>query len=68
MVCYSIIESEKTVFHYSNVTHGSTNNYQITLTFMKNEGNPLNNTEMMKVDEHTLVFISVGLSNYYGSS
>jgi len=41
-----------TPFHKSNITHGHTQNYQVTLTFMKNQGNSLNNTEKMKVDEY----------------
>ncbi len=48
---------ENTPFHHYNDTHGSTNNYQVSLTFMDNQGNSLNNTEKMKVDEHTLVLI-----------
>ena len=49
---------ENTLFHNSNVTHGSRNNYQVTLTFMKIQGIMLNNTENMKVDEHALVLIN----------
>ena len=45
---------ENTPFHNSNDTHGGRNNYQISLTFMKNQGNPLNDTEQVKVEEHTL--------------
>ena len=48
---------ENPSFHISNVTHGGRNNYQITLTFMKNQGNTLINTEKMRVDEHALVLI-----------
>ena len=48
---------ENTAFYNSNVTHVARNNYQVTLTFMENEGNSLLNTENMKVDEHTLVLI-----------
>jgi len=48
---------ENTPFHNSNDTHGGRNNYQVSLTFMENQGNTLNNIEKMKVDEHTLVII-----------
>ena len=48
---------ENMSFHNSNVTHGGKNNYQVTLPFMNNQGNTLNNTEKIKVDEHTLVLI-----------
>ena len=48
---------ENTPFHNSNDTHGGRNNHQVTLFFLENEGNPLNNTDKMKVDEHTLVLI-----------
>ena len=48
---------ENSPFNNSNVTHGGRNNYQVTLTFMKNQGNTLNNTEMIEVNEHTLVLI-----------
>ena len=44
----------KHFFHNSNVTHGHTNNYQVTLTFMEKLGNSLNNTEKMKVEEQGL--------------
>ena len=47
---------EKTPFHTSNVTHGGRNNYQVTLTFMENQGNPLI-TEKMKFDDYALVLI-----------
>jgi len=33
---------ENTPFHISNVNHASTNNYQVTLTCVKNQGNSLN--------------------------
>ncbi len=46
-----------------NITHGSTNNYQVTLSFMDNQGNSLNNTKKMKVDEHTLVLIKTDCTN-----
>jgi len=36
---------ENTPFHYSNDTHGFRNNYQVTLTFIENQGNPLNYSE-----------------------
>ncbi len=48
---------ENTSFHNSNVTHGGRNNYQVTLTFMENQGNTLINTEKMKFDDHALVLI-----------
>ncbi len=48
---------ENTPFHNSNVTHGGRNNYQVTLTCTKNQGNTLNNTEKMIVDEHALLLI-----------
>jgi len=48
---------ENTLVHNSNDTHGGRNNHQISLTFMGNQGNPLNDTEQVKVEEHTLVLI-----------
>ena len=48
---------ENTPFHNSNVSHDGRNNYQISLTFMENQGKPLNDTEQVKVEEHTLVLI-----------
>ena len=48
---------ENTSFHNSNVAHGGIMNYQVTLTFMENQGNSLINTENMKVDEHRLMLI-----------
>ncbi len=48
---------ENTPFCFSNITHASRNNYQVTLTFMENQGNPLNNTENIKVDENKTVLI-----------
>ncbi len=38
-------------FHNSNVNHVDRNYYQVTLTFMENPWNSLNNTENMKVDK-----------------
>jgi len=32
-------------FSFSNVTHASRNMYQVTLTFMENQGNPQNYNE-----------------------
>jgi len=55
---------ENSPFHNSNVIHGGRNNYQVTLTFKKNQGNTLNNTEKIKVDEHTLVIIKNRLHHY----
>jgi len=55
---------ENTLFHNSNDTHGGRNNYQISLTFMKNQGNPLNDTEQVKVEEHTLVLIKNRVHQY----
>ena len=46
---------ENTPLHNSNVTHGGRNNYQVTRTFMENQGNTLINTEKMRVDEHALL-------------
>ncbi len=54
---------ENTPFHISNVTHGGRNNYQVTLTFMKNQENTLISTEEMKFDEHALVLIKNRLHN-----
>ena len=34
---------ESNPLHNSNVTHASRNNYQVTFTFMENQGNSLNN-------------------------
>jgi len=48
---------ENTPFCFSNITHASRNNYQVTLTFMENQGNSLINTENMKVGDGTLVLI-----------
>ena len=48
---------ENTPFHNSNVTHGGRNNYQVTIIFMENQGNTLNSTEKMKLDEHESVLI-----------
>jgi len=48
---------ENTLFHNSNDSHGGRNNYQISLTFMENQVSPLNDTEQVKVEEHTLVLI-----------
>jgi len=56
---------ENILFRNSNITHGHTNNYQVTLTFMDNPGNSLNNTEKMKVDEHTLVLIKKDCTNKF---
>jgi len=39
---------ENTSFHNSSVTHGGTNNYQVTLSFKENQGNTLNNTVKIK--------------------
>ena len=53
---FSILKySEK--FHDSNVPHGCRNNYQVTFTFMENQGNSLNNIEIMEVEEHTSMLI-----------
>ena len=49
--------SENTPFYNLNVNHAGRNNYQVTLPFMKNQGNTLNNTEKIKVNEHSLVLI-----------
>jgi len=48
---------EITPFDNFNVTHAGTKNPQVTITFMKNQGNTLINTEKMRVDEHALVLI-----------
>ena len=48
---------ENTLFDNFNVTHAGTNNHQVTITFMENQGNILINIEKMKVDEHSLVLI-----------
>ena len=48
---------ENTPFCNSNHNHGGRNNYQISLTFMENQANQLNDTEQVKVEEHTLVLI-----------
>ena len=48
---------KKTPFDNLNVTHAGTRNHQISITFMENKGNILNNTENMKLDEHALVLI-----------
>ena len=45
------------LFHNSNVTHASRNNYQGTFTFMENQRNSLNNTEIMQFNEHTFMLI-----------
>jgi len=48
---FSIPKSfENTLSHNFNVTHGQTNNYQVTITFMEKLGNSLNNTEKTKVE------------------
>ena len=41
--------SENTPFHNFNITHGTRNNYQVTLTFMENEANPLNYNEKNEI-------------------
>ena len=48
---------ENTLFDNFNVTHVGTENHQVTITFMENQGNTLINTEKMRVDEHALVLI-----------
>ena len=48
---------ENTLFHNSNDTHGGRNNYQISLAFMENQGNPMNVTEQVRVEDHTLMLI-----------
>jgi len=53
----AITNVNETLFHNSSDSHGGRNNYQISLTFMENQGNPLNDTEQVKVEEHTLVLI-----------
>ena len=55
--CYIPKLFENTPFNNSNFNHGGRNNYQVTLTFMKNQGNTLNNTAKIKFVEHTLVHI-----------
>ena len=55
---------ENTLVHNSNDTHGGRNNYQISLRFMKTQGIPLNDTEQVKFDEHTLVPIKNRLHQY----
>ncbi len=47
----------KHFYNNTNVIHGGRNDYWVTLTFMKSQGNTLNNTEKMKVDEHALLLI-----------
>ena len=48
---------ENTPFDNFNVTHASTRNHEVTITFMENQEKELINTEKMKVDEHALVLI-----------
>ncbi len=48
---------ENTTFHNFNVTHDGRKNYQVTITFMENDGNTLIKSENMKIDEHVLVLI-----------
>ena len=48
---------ENSSFHNSNNTHASRNNYQATLSAMENQGNSMNNIQIMKVDEHKLTLI-----------
>ncbi len=48
---------ENTPFDNFNVTHASTKNHQVTITFIENQRNTLINTEKMKVDEHAWMLI-----------
>jgi len=52
-------------FHNSNVNNACRNNYPVTFTFMENQGNSLNNTEIMKVDEHTFMLIKTDYTNKF---
>jgi len=48
---------ENTPLHSFNVTHAGTENDQVRITFMENQGNILINTAKMKVDEHEVMLI-----------
>ena len=48
---------EDTPLHSFNVTHASTKNHQVRITFMESKENILINTEKMIADEHALVLI-----------
>jgi len=52
---------ENNPFHNSNNSHVGRNNYQATFSVMENQGNSMNNIEIMKVDEHTFMLIKTKL-------
>jgi len=49
--------SENSPFQFFNSTNDDRNNYQVTFTFIGNQGNSLKNTVLMKFDELTFILI-----------
>jgi len=49
--------SENSPFQVSNINHDQRNNYQVTLTFMENQGKSLKKSDLMKYDNITVLVI-----------
>jgi len=55
---FSILKMrENSPFLNCKVSHTCRNNYQATFSVLENQGNSMNNIEIMKVDEHKLMLI-----------
>jgi len=58
---FYIFELGDSPFYNLDNTHACRNNYQATFSVMENQGNSMNNIEVMKVDEHKLMLIKNNL-------